>query len=165
MNTLLLLVLSVVLGEVSGTELRIREADFASLPPECAAEYLPFLKEERQAAGTKVARCDLDGDGAPELLVWTGACGSGGETWSVMTRRDGKWRRAGQIFGTMHFIDRPPHRGLVVETPRGWEYATWTFFELRDGSLCRRLTLDVRYRPAKGSVLRTRPAEIIIGER
>ena len=165
MNALLLLVLSVVLGEFGGAELPIREAGFSELPPECAAEYLPFLREERQAVGTRVARCDLDGDGDAEYLVWTGACGSGGETWSVMTRRGGKWRRAGQIFGSMHFVDRPPHRGFVVETPHGWEYATWSFVELVDGSLKRRLTLDVRYLPSKTNVLRTRPAEIIIGER
>ena len=123
MNELLTLVLSVVLVQPSWTKLPEHDAAFAALPPECAAEYEPSLRQWRNVSGTRICRCDLDGDGEPEMLVWTGEGGSGGEDWSVMTRRGGRFRRAGQVFGILHFIDRPPHRGLLVESPRGWEHA------------------------------------------
>ena len=93
MNGLLLLLLSAALGQLSGTALHESEVAFAELPPECAAEYHAEIREFRKASATRVCRCDLDGDGAEELLVWTGESGSGGETWSVMTKRDGRWRR------------------------------------------------------------------------
>ena len=164
MNTLLLLVLAVALGQVPGTELREYATAFAELPAECAAEYDPELRRWRQVDGTLVRRCDLDGDGTEELLVWTGESGSGGETWSVMTRRGGGWRRAGWIFGTAHFIDQPPHRGLVVETPCGWDEATWEFWSLENGVLKSRVKVEIRYLPSEGNILRTRPAEIRIRE-
>ena len=132
-NGLLLVVLSVVLGQFPGGGLNEREIAFAELPRECAAEYDAALRDERKAAATRVCRLDLDGDGAEELLVWTGESGSGGETWSVMTRRGGRWCRAGQVFGSLHFVDRPPHRGLVVETACGWDEATWEFWSLENG--------------------------------
>lgn len=164
-NGLLLLVLSVVLGQFSGAGMNEREVPFAELPPECAAEYDAGLRNERRAVATRVCRLDLDGDGAEELVVWTGEGGSGGETWSVMTRRGGKWCRAGQVFGVPRFIDSPPHRGLLVETPCGWETAAWEFFTLENGVLVGRLKLDIRYREPENGILRARPAEIRIEER
>ena len=164
-NGLLLLILSVVLGQFPGAEANEREIAFAQLPRECAAEYDAELRSERSAAATRVRRCDLDGDGAEEFIVWTGESGSGGETWSVMTRRGGKWVRAGRVFGILHFIDLPPHCGLLVETPRGWEEAAWEFFALENGVLDGVLKLDVRYRGPENGVLRARPAEIRIDER
>lgn len=165
MNALLILVLSVALGRLPGTELDFRETGFAELPPECAAEYDPELRRFRGAAATRVGRCDLDGDGSEELLVWTGESGSGGETWSVMTKRGGRWQRAGRVFGGLRFIDRPPFRGLVVGTPCGWEHAAWEYWELENGLLKSRLALDIRYLPPERGVLRGRPAEIRIGEK
>ena len=164
-NGLLLLVLSVVLGQFPGAAMNECEVAFAELPPECAAEYDAELRNERRAVATRIRRFDLDGDGAEELLVWTGECGSGGETWSVMTRRGGKWIRAGRIFGKPYFIDLPPHCGLLVETPCGWEAAAWEFFVLENGVLDGLLKLDVRYRVPEGGVLRARPAEIRIEDR
>lgn len=163
-NGLLLVVLSVVLGQFPGGGSNEREIAFAELPRECAAEYDAALRDERKAAATRVCRLDLDGDGAEELLVWTGESGSGGETWSVMTRRGGRWVRAGRVFGIPHFVDLPPHCGLLVETPCGWEAAAWEFFTLENGALAGRLKLDVRYRKPTGDRLRTRPAEIKIEE-
>ena len=164
MNELLILILSVALGQLPDTTLPEREVAFAELPPECAAEYDQGLREFRKASTTRVCRCDLDGDGADELLIWTGNSGSGGEEWSVMTKLDGRWRRAGQVFGNLLFVDRPPFRGLVVGTPCGWENATWEYWELKDGMLVSRLKLDIRYRKPEGHVLRIRPVEIKIKE-
>ena len=164
MNGLLLLLLSVALGQSVDTELKWTEIAFAELQPECAAEYHAELREFRKASATQVCRCDLDGDGAEELLVWTGESGSGGEVWSVMTKRNGKYRRAGRVFGIVHFVDCPPCRGLVVGTPCGWESAAWEYWELKDGILCSRLKLDIRYCKPEGHALRTRPVEIKIGE-
>ena len=162
MNGVLILLLSVALGQSAGTELKQTEIAFAELPPECAAEYHAELREFRKASTTRGCRCDLDGDGEEELLVWTGESGSGGEMWSVMTKRNGKYRRAGRVFGLVHFVDRPPYRGLVVGTPCGWERATWGFWELKNGVLFNRLTLDIRYRKPDGNILRTRPVKIKI---
>ena len=164
MNGLLLLLLSVALGQSANTELKWTEVAFAELPPECAAEYHAELREFRKASTTRVCRRDLDGDGEEELLVWTGESGSGGEVWSVMTKRNGKYRHAGRVFGLVHFVDRPPYRGLVVGTPCGWEQATWEYWELKDETLYCRLKLDIRYRKSEGHVLRTRPVEIRIKE-
>jgi len=108
---------------------------------------------------------DIDGDGAEELLVWSGEVGTGGEGWSVMTRRSGVWRCAGRIFGVVYFVDRPPHRGLVVESPCGWRYADWEYFELENGVLKSRIKLAIRYRRPEGNILRTRPEEIVVKEK
>ena len=162
MNGILILVLSVALGQFPDSALHEREAAFAELAPECAAEYDRGLREFRKASATTVCRRDLDGDGTEELLVWTGESGSGGETWSVMTKCNGKYHRAGRVFGIVHFIDRPPYRGLVVETPCGWERATWEYWELKGGILSSRLKLEIRYRKPEGHILRTRPVEIKI---
>ena len=78
MNELLTLVLSVVLTESIWTKIPEHDAVFAALPPECASEYEPSLRQWRNASGTRICRCDLDGDGEPEMLVWTGEGGSGG---------------------------------------------------------------------------------------
>ena len=164
MNELLNLILSVALGQLPDTALLEREVAFAKLAPECAAEYDRGMRAFRKAAATRVCRCDLDGDGAEELLVWTGNSGSGGEEWSVMTKCDGKYRRAGRVFGIVHFVDRPPYRGLIVGTPCGWEHATWEFWELKDGVLCSRLKLGIRYGKQEGNELRTRPVEIKMEE-
>ena len=164
MNGILLLILSVALGQSGDTELKQTEVAFAELPPECAAEYHAELREFRNASTTQVCRCDLDGDGVEELLVWTGESGSGGEMWSVMTKRNGKYCRAGQVFGGVHFVDRPPYRGLVVGTPCGWENATWEYWELKDGTLVSRLKLDIRYRKPEGNALHTHPVEMKIKE-
>ena len=45
MNELLTLVLSVVLVQPSWTKLPEHDAAFAALPPECAAEYEPSLRQ------------------------------------------------------------------------------------------------------------------------
>lgn len=162
MNGLLTLLLAVMLTRPLWTKLPELDAAFDALPPECAAEYDPFLRQERNASDTRICRCDLDGDGEQEMLVWTGDGGTGGEDWSVMTRRGGRFRRAGQVFGILHFIDRPPHRGLLVESPCGWEHDTWEFWELKNGRLVCRLTLNVRYATPEENTLRTRPVEIKI---
>ena len=162
MNGILILVLSVALGQLSGTALHEREISFAELPPECAVEYHAELRKFRKASATLVCRCDLDGDGVEELLVWTGESGSGGEMWSVMTKRNGKYHRAGQVFGDVHFVDRPPYRGLVVGTPCGWESASWEYWELKNGILTCRLAIDIHYDRPAGDTLRTRPKEIKI---
>ena len=164
MNGLLLLLLSVALGQSVDTELKWTEIAFAELQPECAAEYHAELREFRKASATQVCRCDLDGDGAEELLVWTGESGSGGEVWSVMTKRNGKYRRAGRVFGIVHFVDRPPYRGLVVETPCGWANSSWEYWELKDGILTSRLAIDMHFDPPVRHILRTRPVEIKITE-
>ena len=164
MNELLILILSVALGQLPDTVLPEREVAFAELPPECTAEYDQGLREFRKATAALVCRCDLDGDGADELLIWTGNSGSGGEEWSVMTKRDEKYRRAGRVFGIVHFVDRSPFRGLAVETPCGWENATWEYWELKDGTLVSRLKLDIRYRKPEGNALHTHPVEMKIKE-
>ena len=164
MKDILILILSVALGKFPDAALHESEVAFAELPPECAAECHAEIREFRKATATLVCRCDLDGDGTDELLIWTGNSGSGGEEWSVMTKRDGKYRRAGRVFGIVHFVDRPPHRGLIVGTPCGWEHATWEYWELKDGVLYSRLKLDIRYCKPEGHILRTRPVEIKIGE-
>ena len=156
------LILSVALGQFPNTALHEREVAFAELPPECAAEYHAELRKFRKASATLVCRCDLDGDGVEELLVWTGESGSGGEMWSVMTKRNGKYRRAGQVFGGVHFVDRPPYRGLVVGTSCGWDNASWEYWELKNGILTCRLAIDMHYDRPPGNTLRSRPKEIKI---
>ena len=164
MKDILILILSVALGQFPNTALHEREVAFAELPPECSAEYHAEIREFRKASTTLVCRCDLDGDGVEELLIWTGNSGSGGEEWSVMTKRDGRWLRAGQVFGNLHFVDRSPFRGLVVGTPCGWSNSSWEYWELKDGILTCRLAIDMHYDRPAGHILRTRPVEMKIKE-
>ena len=163
-NALLIMVLAIAFGQDPGIAPEPREVAFAELPRECVVEYLPFLKRERSAESTLVLECDLDGDGKKEMFVWTGEGGSGGEVWSVMTCRDSLWYRAGQLFGNLFLVDKPPYRGVLVETPLGWEYATWEYWELRDDELQSRLKLQVRYRESDSHVLREKPRSIEILE-
>ena len=88
MDSLLIYLLSIILASHSLSEMKPEKILFSRLPTECAAEYDPFLRKERKAVSTDVIRIDLDGDGKPEMLVWTGDAGSAGEEWSVM-RHDG----------------------------------------------------------------------------
>ena len=164
MKDILILILSVALGQFPNTALHEREVAFAELPPECSAEYHAEIREFRIATATLVCRGDLDGDGTDELLIWTGNSGSGGEEWSVMTKRDGRWLRAGQVFGNLHFVDRSPFRGLVVGTPCGWSNSSWEYWELKDGILTCRLAIDMHYDRPAGHILRTRPVEMKIKE-
>ena len=81
-----------------------------------------------------------------------------------MTKRDGRWLRAGQVFGNLHFVDRSPFRGLVVGTPCGWSNSSWEYWELKDGILTCRLAIDMHYDRPAGHILRTRPVEMKIKE-
>ena len=157
MNGILILVLSVALGQFPDSALHEREAAFAELAPECAAEYDRELREFRKTSATTVCRCDLDGDGTEELLVWTGESGSGGEGWIVMRKEKGTYRKAGEVFGILH----KSGRGLIVESPCGWSYADWSYYELIGGALVRKLDVEVEY----GNPIRREPVRIKVEAR
>ena len=102
MNNILLRVLAVVLSGVSPEPLEEKVVPFEKLPAECAAVYDADIRKLRQATLTEVISVDLNGDKVNELLIFNGENGSGGEGWAVMQKINGKYRKAGEVFGILY---------------------------------------------------------------
>ena len=142
MNNILLRVLAVVLSGVSPEPLEEKVVPFEKLPAECAAVYDADIRQFRQATSTEVISVDLNGDKVNELLIFNGENGSGGEGWTVMQKHNGKYRRVGEVFGILY----KSGKGLIVESPCGWENAQWRYYELEKGKLVVKLDIDVKHR-------------------
>ena len=142
MNNILLRVLAVVLSGVSPEPLEEKVVPFEKLPAECAAVYDADIRQFRQATVTEVISVDLDGDKVNELLIFNGENGSGGEGWAVMQKINGKYRKTGEVFGLLY----KSGKGLIVESPCGWDNAQWNYYELVNGKLVLKFNIDVKYR-------------------
>ena len=142
MNNILLRVLAVVLSGVSPEPLEEKVVPFEKLPAECAAVYDVDIRKLRQATSSEVISVDLDGDKVNELLIFNGESGSGGEGWTVMQKHNGKYRRVGEVFGLLY----KSGKGLIVESPCGWDEAQWNYYELVNGKLVLKFNIDVKYR-------------------
>ena len=142
MNDILLRVLAVVLSGVSPEPLEEKFVPFDKLPAECAAVYDVDIRQFRQATATEVIAIDLDGDKMDELLIFNGQSGSGGEGWAVMQKHNGKYRRVGEVFGLLY----KSSKGLIVESPCGWDNSEWNYYELVKGKLVLKFNVDVKYR-------------------
>ena len=142
MNNILLRVLAVVLSGVSPEPLEAKVVPFDKLPAECAAVYDADIRQFRQATVTEVISVDLDGDKVNELLIFNGQNGSGGEGWAVMQKINGKYRKTGEVFGILY----KSGKGLIVESPCGWENAQWNYYELVNSKLIMKFNIDVKYR-------------------
>lgn len=116
-----------------------------SLPPECAAVYDEELRKIRKATSTEVILTDLDGDKTMEMVILSGGTGSGGSDWTVMQKKNGKYCKVGDVFGTLY----KNGKGLIVKHGCGWENAGWTYYELRNGKLQKLLSVDVTYGASK----------------
>ena len=154
MNTVLLRVLAVVLSGVSPEPLGEKVVPFEKLPAECAAVYDAEIRQFRQATATEVITSDLDGDKVPELLIFNGENGSGGVGWAVMQKANGKYRKAGDVFGILY----KSGNGLIVESPCGWAEATWSYYTFEHGKLVCKFTIKVKY----SKPVRQEPKEIIV---
>ena len=142
MNNILLRVLAVVLSGVSPEPLEEKVVPFEKLPAECMAVYDADIRQFRQATSTEVISIDLDGDKVNELLIFNGKNGSGGEGWAVMQKINGKYRKTGDVFGILY----KSGKGLIVESPCGWDEAQWNYYELVNGKLVLKFNIDVKYR-------------------
>ena len=142
MNNILLRVLAVVLSGVSPEPLEEKVVPFEKLPAECVAVYDADIRQFRQATSTEVISVDLNDDKVNELLIFNGENGSGGEGWTVMQKHNGKYRRVGEVFGIFY----KSGKGLIVESPCGWENAQWNYYELVNGKLIVKFNIDVKYR-------------------
>ena len=154
MNTVLLRVLAVVLSGISPEPLEEKVVPFNAMPAECTAVYDAGIRQLRQATETEVITSDLDGDKVPELLIFNGENGSGGEGWVVMRKDNGKYRKAGDVFGLLY----KSGDGLIVETPCGWAEATWSYYMIEHGKLVCKLNITVKY----SKQIRQEPKEIIV---
>ena len=141
MNDILLRVLAVVLSGVSPEPLEEKIVPFEKLPAECAAVYDAEIRQFRQATSTEVISVDLNDDKVNELLIFNGENGSGGEGWTVMQKHNGKYRKAGEVFGLLY----KSGKGLIVESPCGWDNAQWNYYELVSGKLVCKLEMKVKY--------------------
>ena len=151
MNNILLRVLAVVLSGVSPEPLEEKVVPFEKLPAECMAVYDADIRQFRQATSTEVISIDLDGDKVNELLIFNGKNGSGGEGWAVMQKINGKYRKTGDVFGILY----KSGKGLIVESPCGWDEAQWNYYELVNGKLVLKFNIDVKYRkPVRQEVTR-----------
>ncbi len=142
MNNILLRVLAVVLSGVSPESLEEKIVPFEKLPAECAAVYDTDIRKFRQVTSTEVISVDLNDDKVNELLIFNGENGSGGEGWTVMQKHNGKYRRVGEVFGILY----KSGKGLIVESPCGWDNAEWDYYELVNGKLVLKFNIDVKYR-------------------
>ena len=158
MDSLLIYLLSIILASHSLAEMKPEKIPFSRLPRECAAEYDPFLRKERKAVSTDVIRIDLDGDGKPEMLVWTGDGGSSGEEWSVMRYNGTRYTRIGRVFGRLFPLPSSQFSGLLVCSPCGWNQASWSFYQLRAGKLEKIIEFEIHY----SKPIRQKPSEIKI---
>ena len=154
MNTVLLRVLAVVLSGVSPEPLEEKVVPFNAMSAECAAVYDADIRQLRQATATEVITSDLDGDKIPELLIFNGENGSGGEGWAVMQKANGKYRKVGDVFGILY----KSGNGLIVESPCGWADATWSYYTIEHGKLVCKFTIEVKY----SKPIRQEPKEIIV---
>ena len=154
MNAVLLRVLAVVLSGVSPEPLEEKVVPFNAMPAECAAVYDADIRQLRQATATEVIASDLDGDKESELLIFNGNNGSGGEGWAVMQKNNGKYRKAGDVFGILY----KSGNGLIVESPCGWAEATWSYYTIEHGKLICKFTIKVKY----SKPVRQEPKEIIV---
>ena len=154
MNTVLLRVLAVVLSGVSPEPLDEKVVLFNAMPAECAAVYDADIRQFRQATETEVITSDLDGDKVPELLIFNGENGSGGEGWVVMRKDNGKYRKAGDVFGILY----KSGNGLIVESPCTWAEATWSYYTIEHGKLVCKFEITVKY----SKPIRQAPKEIIV---
>ena len=154
MNTVLLRVLAVVLSGVSPESLEEKVVPFDKMPVECAAVYDAGIRQLRQATETEVITSDLDGDKVPELLIFNGENGSGGEGWVVMRKDNGKYRKAGDVFGILY----KSGNDLIVESPCGWAEATWSYYTIEHGKLVCKFEITVKY----SKPIRQAPKEIIV---
>ena len=154
MNTVLLRVLAVVLSGISPEPLEEKVVPFNEMPVECAAVYDADIRQFRQATATEVITSDLDGDKIPELLIFNGENGSGGVGWSVMQKANGKYRKAGDVFGILY----KSGNGLIVESPCGWAEATWSYYTIEHGKLVCKFEITVKY----SKPIRQEPKEIIV---
>lgn len=118
-----------------------------SLPPECSAVYDKELRKIRNATSTDVIMTDLDGDKTMEMVIFSGGAGSGGCDWTVMQRKNGKYRKVGEVFGMLY----KNGKGLIVRHRIGWSESAWTYYELRNGKLQKLLSVDVTYGLSKDS--------------
>ena len=141
MSQILLRVLAVVLSEVSPEPLIEKNVPFDKLPAECAAVYDSDIRQFRQATVTDVISADLDGDNVNEILIFNGENGSGGKVYAVMQKHNGKYRRVGEVFGLLY----KSGKGLIVDSPCGWDNAQWNYYELVSGKLVCKLKMEVRY--------------------
>lgn len=141
MNDILLRVLAVVLSGVSPEPLEEKIVPFEKLPAECAAVYDAEIRQFRQATSTEVISVDLNDDKVNELLIFNGENGSGGEGWTVMQKHNGKYRRVGEVFGILY----KSGKGLIVESPCGWNNAEWNYYELVNSKLIMKFNIDVKY--------------------
>lgn len=142
MKNILLRVLAVVLSGVSPEPLEEKILPFEKLPAECAAVYDTDIRKFRQVTETDVIMTDLDGDEVPELLIFNGKSGSGGDGWTVMQNHNGKYRCVGEVFGLLYKAGK----GLIMELPCGWDNAEWNCYELVSGKLVVQFNIDVKYR-------------------
>ena len=142
MNTVLLSVLAVVLSGISPEPLDEKVVPFDKMPAECAAVYDADIRQFRQATATEVITSDLDGDKIPELLIFNGENGSGGEGWAVVQKINGKYRKTGEVFGLLY----KSGKGLIVESPCGWDNSEWNYYELVNSKLIMKFNIDVKYR-------------------
>ena len=154
MNDLLLRVLAVVLSGISPEPLDEKIVPFNAMPAECAAVYDADIRQLRQATATEVITSDLDGDKIPELLIFNGENGSGGEGWAVLQKANGKYRKVGDVFGILY----KSGNGLIVESPCGWADATWSYYTIEHGKLVCKFTIKVKY----SKPIRQAPKEIIV---
>ena len=160
MEKLLLQVLAVVLnigpaGNVEETTVRLDR-----LPPECSAVYDTAVRKFTRAQTTEIITVDMDGDGQKEMLVYNGLNASSGEGWTVMRKREGRWSACGEIFGVIRFLPHSGRTGLLVESPCGWSYADWSYYELGKGGLREMFSIGVEYRQP----IRRHPVRITVTE-
>ncbi len=87
-------------------------------------------------------------------MIFNGENGSGGKVHAVMQKHNGKYRRVGEVFGLLY----KSGKGLIVESPCGWDNAQWNYYELVSGKLVCKLEMKVKY----SKPIRKNPVKITV---
>ena len=84
-----------------------------------------------------VSPVDIDGDGTREMLALEMHSGANGATYyCVLTKINGKWVEAGNLFAVfVSLMEFNGRRGLLEDSKCGGFSRTYTFYELKNGRL------------------------------
>ncbi len=127
----LLLILSMIFGEVSMEHVDYKDIAFEKLPTICKNEYEPTALEFFKRTSTYVAYCDLDGDGEEEILSFDGLYGTGGLGWNIISKN----KKIANVFGDVFFVNLDKTTGLLFKNRCGWSSSTWSYYELKNSKL------------------------------
>lgn len=90
-----------------------------------------------------VTEIDLDDDGQPERLVYTGS-GNRNTTYDIFKKRDGKWQLSGTVGGTGYFpVKHNGRTGIFTRWGLGYAHTVYSYAQFVDGKWTEVISFDI----------------------